>query len=50
MPNRSLTLLGLARAQRLAGDAAAAAKTEAQLRENWRRADKRATSRLASGR
>ena len=48
MPNRSLSLLGLARAQRVVGDAAAAAKTEAQLRENWRRADARATSRLAS--
>jgi hypothetical protein len=32
----------------MAGDVAAAAKTEAQLRENWRRADARATSRLAS--
>ena len=50
MPNRSLTLLGLARAQRAVGDAAAAAKTEAQLRENWRRADARATERLASAR
>ncbi len=48
MPNRSLTLLGLARAQRMVGDVAAAVKTEAQLRENWRRADARATSRLAS--
>jgi tetratricopeptide (TPR) repeat protein len=48
MPNRSLTLLGLARAQRAAGDAAAASKTAARLRENWRRADARATARLAS--
>jgi cytochrome c-type biogenesis protein CcmH/NrfG len=48
MPNRSLTLLGLARAQRAAGDVTAAVKTEAQLRENWKRADARATSRLAS--
>ncbi|HEU4720246.1 MAG TPA: hypothetical protein VFS59_02700 [Gemmatimonadaceae bacterium] len=49
MPNRSLTLLGLARAQRAAGDVAGAARTEARLRENWRRADARVTSRLASG-
>ena len=50
MPNRSRTLLGLARAQRTVGDAAAAAKTQARLRENWRRADARATSQLASSR
>ena len=48
MPNRSLALLGLARAQRAAGDAAAAARTTARLRENWRRADAAATSRLAA--
>ncbi len=48
MPNRSLALLGLARAQRAAGDAVAAARTTARLRENWRRADASATSRLAA--
>ena len=50
MPNRSLTLLGLARAQRDAGDAGAAARTTARLRENWRRADAAAASRIASAR
>ena len=50
MPNRSLGLLGLARAQRAAGDDAAAVRTTARLRENWRRADPSATSRLASRR
>ena len=49
MPNRSLTLRGLARAQRKTGDAAAAAKTEAQLRANWKSADSGVASRLASG-
>jgi len=47
MPNRSHTLLGLARAQRKAGDAGGAAKTEAQLRRNWRGADAGVTTRLA---
>ena len=47
MPNRSRTLLALARAQRKAGDAAGAAKTEAQLRRNWRAADDGVTTRLA---
>jgi tetratricopeptide (TPR) repeat protein len=50
MPNRSLTLLGLARAQRAAGDAAGGARTEARLRENWRRADGQVAARLASRR
>jgi tetratricopeptide (TPR) repeat protein len=50
MPNRSLTLLGLAWAQRAAGDTTAAARTTARLRENWRRADPAATSRLAARR
>jgi tetratricopeptide (TPR) repeat protein len=50
MPNRSLTLLGLARAQRAAGDDAAAVRTTARLRENWRRADPAVSSRLASRR
>jgi predicted Zn-dependent protease len=45
MPNRSLGLLGLAQAQRAAGDDAAAARTTARLRENWRRADPAVTSR-----
>jgi tetratricopeptide (TPR) repeat protein len=48
MPNRSRTLLGLARAQRAGGDAAAAAKTETRLRENWRRADAAALATLVS--
>ena len=48
MPNRSLALLGLARAQRAAGDAAAAARTTVRLRENWRRADAAAAARLAA--
>jgi len=47
MPNRSRTLLALARAQRKAGDVAGAAKTEAQLRRNWRAADAGVTTRLA---
>ncbi len=47
MPNRSRTLLLLARAQRAAGDAAGAAKTEAQLRRNWRAADAGVATRLA---
>jgi len=50
MPNRSRTLLRLARAQRAAGDAAGAARTEARLRENWRRADAGAKAMLASAR
>jgi tetratricopeptide (TPR) repeat protein len=47
MPNRSRTLLLLARAQRGAGDVAGAAKTEAQLRRNWRAADAGVATRLA---
>ena len=47
MPNRSRSLMGLARAQRKAGDAAGAAKTEAQLRRNWRAADAGVATRLA---
>jgi hypothetical protein len=47
MPNRSRTLLQLARAQRKAGDAAAAARTEARLRHNWHAADPGLTTRLA---
>lgn len=39
MPGRSASLLGLARAQRKAGDEAAARKTYAMLRANWRAAD-----------
>ena len=50
MPNRSRALRQLARAQRKAGDAAGATKTEARLRENWRRADPEARARLASSR
>ena len=38
-PGRSLTLLGLARASRAAGDSAAAAAAYRQLLTNWRRAD-----------
>jgi predicted Zn-dependent protease len=48
MPNRSLTLLGLARAQRATGDTAGATRTEARLRENWRRADAPVSSKLAA--
>jgi predicted Zn-dependent protease len=47
MPNRSRTLLLLARAHRAAGDAAGAAKTEAQLRRNWHAADAGVATRLA---
>jgi tetratricopeptide (TPR) repeat protein len=47
MPNRSRTLLLLARAQRKAGDVAGAAKTEAQLRRNWHAADAGVATRLA---
>jgi hypothetical protein len=47
MPNRSRTLRALARAQRRVGDAAGAAKTEAQLRRNWRAADPGVATRLA---
>ena len=47
MPNRSRTLLLLARAQRKAGDAAGAAKSEAQLRRNWHAADAGVATRLA---
>ena len=47
MPNRSRTLLALSRAQRMAGDAAGAAKTEAQLRRNWRAADAGVATRVA---
>ena len=50
MPNRSLTLLGLARAQRVAGADAASARTMARLRENWRRADAAATAQLVDRR
>ncbi|MFL5616890.1 MAG: tetratricopeptide repeat protein, partial [Gemmatimonadaceae bacterium] len=46
MPNRSGTLLALARAQRKAGDGAGAASTEARLRENWRAADAGVVTRL----
>jgi hypothetical protein len=47
MPNRSRTLLALARAQRRAADVAGAATTEAQLRRNWRAADAGVATRLA---
>jgi predicted Zn-dependent protease len=50
MPNRSRTLLQLARAQRTSGDDAGAAKTEARLRQNWRHADADARERLLSAR
>jgi len=38
-PNRSASLLGLARARRAAGDRAGATATYAKLATNWRRAD-----------
>jgi tetratricopeptide (TPR) repeat protein len=38
-PGRSLSLLGLARAARAAGDNAAAASAEAELLQNWKDAD-----------
>jgi len=47
MPNRSRTLLQLAKAQRKSGDDVGAAKTEAQLRRNWRAADAGVATRLA---
>ena len=50
MPNRSRTLLQLARAQRKSGDEVGATKTEARLRENWRRADAEARTRSLSTR
>jgi tetratricopeptide (TPR) repeat protein len=46
MPNRSRTLLLLARAQRKAGDVAGATKTEAQLGRNWRAADAGVATRI----
>jgi len=48
MPNRSLTLRGLAKAQRAAGDVAGAARTEARLRQNWKAADSGVSARVAS--
>ena len=48
MPNRSLSLFGLARSQRAAGDAAGAKRTEARLRQSWRRADAPVTAKLAA--
>ena len=48
MPNRSLSLLGLAKAQRAAGDSAAAVRTEARLRANWKSADSGVMPKLAS--
>jgi len=50
MPNRSRTLLQLAKAQRKSGDEAGAAKTEARLRENWRHADADVRARSLSAR
>jgi tetratricopeptide (TPR) repeat protein len=50
MPNRSRSLLGLVRAQHAAGDVTGAAKTEARLRENWRRADAGARAMMVSTR
>jgi tetratricopeptide (TPR) repeat protein len=49
-PNRSRALLGLSRAQRAAGDAEGARKSEARLRVNWRRADPSAKAMLATAR
>jgi tetratricopeptide (TPR) repeat protein len=50
MPNRSRTLLQLARAQRKSGDDVGATRTLARLRENWRRADADARTRSLSAR
>jgi tetratricopeptide (TPR) repeat protein len=50
MPNRSRTLLQLARAQRKSGDEVGAKKTEARLRANWRRADADALARSLGAR
>lgn len=49
MPNRSATLLGLARAQRAAGNRDAAAKTYARLRANWHAADAGVKTRKETG-
>jgi hypothetical protein len=48
MPNRSNALLGLVRAQRAAGDSAAAARTATRVKTNWQAADAGVTSRIAS--
>jgi hypothetical protein len=40
MPNRSHALSMLARAQREAGDATGASRTEAKLAVNWRAAER----------
>ncbi|HKH92785.1 MAG TPA: hypothetical protein VKA54_13345, partial [Gemmatimonadaceae bacterium] len=48
MPNRSLSLLGLARAQRARGDVAGAERMEARVRQNWKAADSGVSARVAS--
>ena len=46
-PGRSLSLLGLARAARAAGDSAVAANADAALKKNWAAGDANALARYS---
>jgi tetratricopeptide (TPR) repeat protein len=48
MPNRTLSLLGLARAHRAAGHSQEAARTRALVRANWHAADREVRARVAT--
>jgi tetratricopeptide (TPR) repeat protein len=48
MPNRTLSLLGLARAHRAAGHSQEAARTRALVRANWHDADRQVKARVAT--
>jgi hypothetical protein len=48
MPNRTLSLLGLARAHRAAGHSQEAARTRARVRANWHAADRDVKARMAT--
>jgi tetratricopeptide (TPR) repeat protein len=48
MPNRTLSLLGLARAHRAAGHSQEAARTRARVRANWYAADREVRARVAT--
>jgi tetratricopeptide (TPR) repeat protein len=48
MPNRTLSLLGLARAHRAAGHSRDAARTRALVRANWHAADREVRARVAT--
>jgi hypothetical protein len=49
-PGRSRSLLGLARAARKAGDAAAERDASRRLKDNWKRADRETPESLELGR